>query len=149
MKNILIAILFLLVGCQEKSTEQEIAWEFSGFEKNDSLNPILHPTASLSFECPISSKKVAWEERNVLNPSAIVKDNKVYLFYRAQDINGTSRIGMAISLDGLRFKKSPAPVFYPDNDAMKIYEWNYKKTDNEKVVDRTIMLILSNLNFIK
>ena len=138
MKNILIAILFLLVGCQEKSTEQEIVWEFSGFEKNDSLNPILHPTASLSFECPISSKKVAWEERNVLNPSAIVKDNKVYLFYRAQDINGTSRIGMAISLDGLRFKKSPAPVFYPDNDAMKIYEWNYKKTDNESYLEDCI-----------
>ena len=58
MKNILIAILFLLVGCQEKSTEQEIVWEFSGFEKNDSLNPILQPTTSLSFECPISNKNI-------------------------------------------------------------------------------------------
>jgi predicted GH43/DUF377 family glycosyl hydrolase len=42
-----------------KRTEQEIVWEFSGFEKNDSLNPILHPTTSLSFEYPISNKNIA------------------------------------------------------------------------------------------
>ncbi|NND62355.1 MAG: glycosidase, partial [Flavobacteriaceae bacterium] len=70
-----------------------------------------------------------WEERNVLNPTAIVKDNRVYLFYRAQDSMGTSRIGMAISDDGLNFKKEPAPVFYPDLDSMKTYEWNYKKDE--------------------
>jgi predicted GH43/DUF377 family glycosyl hydrolase len=49
------------------------------------------------------------------------------MFYRAQDSLGTSRIGMAISEDGLNFEKMPSPVFFPDDDAMKVFEWNYKK----------------------
>ncbi|NND09778.1 MAG: family 43 glycosylhydrolase [Flavobacteriaceae bacterium] len=138
---ILKAILVIfIVGC--KNSEHNIdqanssTWTIEGFVKVDSLNPILTPSAGLSFTDPITKKKVNWEERNVLNPSAIVKDDKVYLFYRAQDLNGTSRIGMAISEDGLNFVKSEAPVFYPDLDDMKIYEWNYKKgTETENSED--------------
>lgn len=107
------------------------AWAFTEFEKVDSLNPILNPTADLTFNCPISKKQMQWEERNVLNPSAVVKGDSVYLFYRAQDLNGNSRIGLAVSFDGLHFKKSKLPVFYPDNDFMKKYEWNYKKILDE------------------
>ena len=64
-----------------------------------------------------------WEEKNVLNPSAIVKDGKVYLIYRAQDSAMTSRLGLAISEDGLHFKKQPTPILFPDNDSMNAYEW--------------------------
>ena len=135
MKNYLTItiILLILVGCKEPSQdnlvkpEEKNTWAMLDFVKVDSINPILKPTPSLSFECPLNKKEVFWEERNVLNPSAIVKNGKVYLFYRAQDKDGTSRIGMATSSDGLHFEKSPSPVFYPDNDAMKVYEWNYKK----------------------
>ena len=52
--------------------------------------------------------------------------------YRAQDLNGTSRIGMAISEDGLHFKKMEEPILFPDNDDMKVYEWNYKKSEAEQ-----------------
>jgi predicted GH43/DUF377 family glycosyl hydrolase len=45
---------------------------------------------------------------------------------------GTSRIGMAISEDGLNFKKMPEPIFFPDEDTMKVYEWNYKKGTTEQ-----------------
>mgnify|MGYP003388028871 CR=1 FL=1 len=138
MKKILgIGLLFLLIGCKENGLQhtqeatETSGWAFGTFEKTDSINPILNPTASLTFIDPISQRTVSWEARNVLNPSAIVKDDKVYLFYRAQDINGTSRIGLAISSDGLHFEKKPSPIFYPDNDAMKVYEWNYKKQDHE------------------
>ncbi len=126
-------ILIFLAGCQtyepapEPKTTQSKTWAFDGFEKVDSLNPVLSPSSSLSFICPISNKKINWEARNVLNPSAVIKGDLVFLFYRAQDKTGTSRIGLATSGDGLHFKKSPAPVFYPDNDVMKKYEWNYKK----------------------
>lgn len=94
------------------------------FVKVDSINPILEPQLNQVFQSPISDKMVRWEERNVLNPSAIVKDGKVYLIYRAQDKDMTSRLGLAISDDGLHFNKQPTPIFYPDNDAMKQYEWN-------------------------
>lgn len=138
MKNLIfVGVLFLIIGCEERVLhDHQLAmttknWEFAAFEKVDSLNPILNPTANLKFDCPITKGEIHWEQRNVLNPSAIVKGDQIYLFYRAQDLNGTSRIGLAISSDGLHFEKSPAPVFYPDNDSMKVYEWNYKKLSND------------------
>lgn len=143
IKNIycLFFLVLFISSCKVESINPETSsqntgnWAFSAFEKVDSLNPILNPTSDLEFECPISKNTRKWEERNVLNPSAIVKDDKVYLFYRAQDISGTSRIGLAVSSDGLIFEKQESPIFYPDNDSMKVYEWNYRKLNNSKIID--------------
>jgi predicted GH43/DUF377 family glycosyl hydrolase len=125
-----LVILLLIASCQNNSENiSKTHWAFPHFEKVDSLNPILNPSDTLTFQDPITNKMVKWEERNVLNPTAVVKDNKVYLLYRAQDLNGTSRIGMAVSSDGLHFEKESSPVFYPENDSMKVFEWNYKKDE--------------------
>jgi predicted GH43/DUF377 family glycosyl hydrolase len=35
----------------------------------------------------------------------------------------TSRLGLAVSDDGLHFTKEPSPVLYPDSDNMQQYEW--------------------------
>lgn len=124
-----VLVLLLLVSCKKNNPEIATAtkksndWAMLNFVKADSINPILAPEANQIFSCPISEKVVNWEERNVLNPSAIVKDGKVYLIYRAQDKDMTSRLGLAISEDGLHFKKQPSPIFYPKNDNMKSYEW--------------------------
>ncbi len=123
--------LIVLISCKEHKTDNN--WAFTSFEKQDSINPILSPSTNLKFTDPITGNSLKWEERNVLNPTAVVKDNKVYLLYRAQDVNGTSRIGMAVSKDGLHFEKMRSPVFYPDNDTMKVYEWNYKKDSTQQV----------------
>lgn len=146
MKSIFALLsLFLIVSCKIDSSknnalsvEIDNKWAFDSFEKVDSLNPILKPSPSQSFDCPISKKSINWEERNVLNPAAIVKGDTVYLFYRAQDKNGTSRIGLAKSTDGLHFVKSPQPVFFPDNDAMKVYEWNYRKLLTNKITEECV-----------
>ncbi len=49
------------------------------------------------------------------------------MLYRAQDKiglpGGTSRIGLAVSNNGLHFTRFPTPVLYPDNDAYKQLEW--------------------------
>ncbi|MES2373910.1 MAG: glycoside hydrolase family 130 protein [Bacteroidota bacterium] len=101
-------------------------WAMLGFVKNDSVNPVLSAGTN-TFMDPIWKKKVAWEEKDVFNPAIVVKDNKVYMLYRAQDKiglpGGTSRIGLAESSDGLHFTRSAEPVFFPDNDACKKYEW--------------------------
>jgi predicted GH43/DUF377 family glycosyl hydrolase len=80
-----------------------------------------------SFYLPNSKKEVKWEEKDVFNPAAVVRDGKVYLVYRAEDkigkFAGTSRLGLAISSDGLHFKKEAKPIFYPENDAQKSLEW--------------------------
>src|SRR6056297_3050921 len=130
--SIFLLSLVILTGCNTQNSSDNQpkyneSWAFPGFEKEDSLNPILKPSPDLTFVCPINKQAIRWEERNVLNPAAIVKDDKVYLFYRAQDVSGTSRIGLAVSTDGLHFEKQPEPVFYPDNDSMKSIEWNFRK----------------------
>lgn len=124
----LIIVAFLMSGCHNPGRETPVsegneAWTLSGFIKVDSINPILDPSAAQVFSCPVSGKAVKWEERNVLNPSAVVRDGKVYMIYRAQDEAMTSRLGLAVSDDGLHFTKEPAPVFYPASDNMTAYEW--------------------------
>ncbi len=116
------------VGCSIDKVDISIAdsrkpWVMDGFIKADAYNPILSPSQELIFEDPVTNEVLQWEGRNVLNPSAIVKDEKVYLIYRAQDSAMTSRIGLAISDNGIDFVKQESPIFYPDNDAMKKYEW--------------------------
>jgi predicted GH43/DUF377 family glycosyl hydrolase len=106
-----------------------------GFVKVDSINPILMPESSQMFSSPISNKTIQWEQRNVLNPSAVVREGKVYLIYRAQDNEMTSRLGLAISDDGLHFKKQGTPIFYPDNDNMKDYEWK-GGVEDPRIVER-------------
>ncbi|HOW10758.1 MAG TPA: glycoside hydrolase family 130 protein [Bacteroidales bacterium] len=121
-------LVLLLAGCSGipesvPHGKDFYKWALTGFEKADSINPILSPSADRIFTCPVAGKEVRWEERNVLNPTAVVKDGKVWLIYRAQDNEMTSRLGLAVSDDGLHFRKEPEPVFYPDNDSLKVYEW--------------------------
>ncbi len=97
------------------------------FKKLDQHNPVLTPDARAEFRCPVRGKRLLWEEKDVFNPAAVVKDGRVYLLYRGEDNvgkhAGTSRIGLATSTDGLHFERHPTPVFYPDNDALKVFEW--------------------------
>jgi len=124
-----IILLLILLGCNKSAPQKQLDttiekdWPMLDFVKVDSLNPILEPSTSQVFSCPLSNKDVHWEERNVLNPSAMVKDGKVYLIYRAQDNEMTSRLGLAISEDGLHFEKQASPIFYPSDDNMQTYEW--------------------------
>lgn len=62
-------------------------------------NPILTPRVEAA----------SFEKACVYNPAAIVKDNKVYLLYRAEDEyydRYVSRIGLALSEDGFRFERA-------------------------------------------
>jgi len=127
--KILIMTLILLQSCSNITHKTTVGpeindeWPLRGFVKADSINPILEPSDDQLFFCPLNKQEVRWEEKNVLNPSAVVKDDKVYMIYRAQDNQMTSRLGLAVSNDGLHFTKEPLPVFYPGIDTMQQYEW--------------------------
>src|SRR6202795_1756656 len=103
------------------------SWALLPFTKADEVNPVLIPDSTTEFFCPVRKAKVKWEEKDVFNPAAVVRNDTVFLLYRAEDkigkFAGTSRIGLAWSIDGLHFKKLSAPVLYPDNDPEKKYEW--------------------------
>jgi predicted GH43/DUF377 family glycosyl hydrolase len=105
----------------------EPTWTLGPFTRELHGEPILTPRADTRFTCPVSGRAVSWEEKDVFNPAAVVRNGLVHLLYRAQDRvghpAGTSRIGLATSPDGLRFERRTTPVLYPDNDALRAYEW--------------------------
>lgn len=104
-------------------------WALGGFVRPEKANPIITPNPSNQFDCPMQDKKIGWEESDVFNPAATVKDGKIYVLYRAEDNSATgigkrtSRIGLAESEDGIDMKRRKTPVMYPDKDNMKEYEW--------------------------
>ena len=119
-KFICLLLAISIVSCKVNPKKEKVKeWSLQNFVKVDSLNPILNPSGKEQFICPVTKQQTAWNERNVLNPAAVVKDGKVYLLFRSQDNNMTSRIGLAISDDGVHFTKQPEPVFYPLEDSMK------------------------------
>ncbi len=74
-------------------------------------NPVLSP-----------SRKNKWESAAVYNGTAIRKDGKIYLFYRAEQHyynKYISWIGLAISKNGLKFKRQKEPVIFPERSYEK------------------------------
>lgn len=86
-------------------------------------SPIIQPNPKSTFVDPVTEKPVHWEALHTFNPAAIVRNGKVVVLYRAEDDSGemkigghTSRLGMAVSDDGIHFTRLPEPVFYPEKD---------------------------------
>jgi len=123
---LLISGIFAIGSCT-RNLSDESTWTLQNFKKLDDHNPVLMPDNRSDFRCPIRKRNVRWEEKDVFNPAAVSKDGRIWLLYRAEDevgqFAGTSRIGLAESNDGLRFRRNEKPVLYPDNDDMKKYEW--------------------------
>lgn len=123
----LVVLILLSTGCTPKQSGSSSTWAIGPFVKVDSVNPIMGPIDSVSFKGPILNKQVKWEAKDVFNPACIVKEDTLFLLYRAEDsigkYNGTSRIGLAYSLDGLHFVRYRKPVLYPSNDEYSKYEW--------------------------
>lgn len=104
-------------------------WVIGPFTRPESGNPVITPKAT-TFTDPILRKPIQWEVLHTFNPAAIVRDEKVYVLYRAEDNSGsmdigmhTSRLGLAESADGIHFTRRAEPVFLPDNDDQKGREW--------------------------
>ncbi len=120
-------ILLLLSGVLLSASVVAQSWLIGPFSKHNADNPVLTPLATTTFDCPVRGETVNWEKKDVFNPAAVVRKGKIFLIYRAEDevgkYNGTSRIGLATSTDGVHFERMPKPVLYPDNDFMKKYEW--------------------------
>ena len=115
------------------------AWALLPFEKVDKANPVLLPDSTLQFHCPVRNQVVQWAAKDVFNPAAVVKNDTLFLIFRAEDkigkFAGTSRIGLAYSTDGLQFTKFPEPVLYPDKDDQNKWEWEGGCEDPRVVQD--------------
>ncbi|MBO0331078.1 glycoside hydrolase family 130 protein [[Muricauda] lutisoli] len=131
MRTAILFLSFLLLSLTNIfSQTKEKEWMLGPFKRPDNARPILQKDGASTFTDPITNKKVHWESMATFNPAAIVKEDSIYVLYRAEEKLGEkeigghrSRIGMATSSDGLRYNKWPAPVFYPKNDNQKTNEW--------------------------
>lgn len=110
---IMIAAL-LFSSCSESpepgaTAESDKNWQLGPFEKFEG-NPILTPQGD------------SWEAKDLFNPAAFSDGETITMLYRAEDStgvgdwNGTSRIGLATSSDGIYFERRPDPVYEPVDD---------------------------------
>jgi len=60
-----------------------------------------------------------FDSAGTFNPAVVKKDGQFVMLYRAQDRQGTSRLGYAISPDGIHFTRRPEPVLAPQTDYEK------------------------------
>ena len=60
-----------------------------------------------------------WESAGTFNPSVAVREGKIVMLYRAQDKQGTSRLGYAESSDGTHFTRRNDPVLTPTEEYEK------------------------------
>jgi predicted GH43/DUF377 family glycosyl hydrolase len=70
-------------------------------------NPVLSPQGN------------GFESAGTFNPAVVRADSKFVMLYRAQDRNGTSRLGYAESTDGIDFRRAPESVLSPEADYEK------------------------------
>lgn len=94
-----------------------------------SQQPVISPNAASVFPDPVSGKLTHWEALHTFNPAAVVRGGKIHVLYRAEDDSGAmaigghvSRLGLAVSADGVHFNRMPQPVFYPAKDAQESRE---------------------------
>jgi predicted GH43/DUF377 family glycosyl hydrolase len=136
--NVLL-VGFLATTCSTSTTEDDLTWAILPFEKVDEKNPVFLPDSQSLFFCPVREDTVHWEAKDVFNPATVVKDGKVHLIYRAEDFvgkhNGTSRLGLAISENGLDFERTGPPVFYPERDSFQYLEWE-GGVEDPRIVER-------------
>ncbi|MDE3251823.1 MAG: glycosidase [Bacteroidota bacterium] len=135
----------LLSSCEQlhhqladQPADADSTWALVPFVKEDAVNPVLVPGTG-SFLDPIWQKQVSWENKDVFNPAIAVRNDTLFMLYRAQDTiglpGGTSRIGLAYSTDGFHFTRAKEPVLYPEKDAFQKYEWQGGCEDPRMVED--------------
>jgi beta-1,2-mannosidase len=96
-----LAVLVLNIGAQESHRLPFGSW------RRLSESPIISPQGA------------TWESAGTFNPAVVAHGNEIVMLYRAQDKQGTSRLGYAASNDGVHFTRRAEPVLSPEADYEK------------------------------
>jgi len=62
----------------------------------------------------LSPRGEGFESAGVFNPAVVKQGGEFVMLYRAQDRQGTSRLGYATSSDGVHFNRRAEPVLWPE-----------------------------------
>src|SRR5579864_9493723 len=96
LKRVLPVLALLLVAAAQPG--QRVPF---GELRRLSDNPVLTPQGE------------TWESAGTFNPAVVARGDKIVMLYRAQDHQGTSRLGYAESSDGMHFTRRSEPVLSP------------------------------------
>ncbi|APG61045.1 glycoside hydrolase family 130 protein [Christiangramia salexigens] len=140
-RNYVSLLAALTISFSGIAQEVEKDWMLGPFTRFTQEKPIISSDTTTTFNDPMTGKVVNWESMATFNPAAIVKDGEIHVFYRAEERVGedgigthTSRLGLATSKDGVNYDRKDKPVFYPDNDDQKKYEWT-GGTEDPRIVE--------------
>jgi predicted GH43/DUF377 family glycosyl hydrolase len=136
LRSFLYSALFLVLpapGFCQANLSFPPDWAIGPFTRPVN-EPIIKPRPESIFNDPLlagsDAGKIHWEALHTFNPAAVVRNGKVFVLYRAEDDSGTmqigmhtSRLGLAVSDDGIHFGRTPQPVFFPAEDGQKAREW--------------------------
>jgi len=75
------------------------------------LSLVRHPSSPLLYPNPLHQ----WESLNVFNCAVTQHNGLFHMHYRAQGVDFVSRIGYAVSEDGLNWNRMEQPVLSPHN----------------------------------
>ncbi len=127
---------------ERRSDAAKARWMLGPFSRPEDAQPVITARPESVFDDPILGKPVHWEALHTFNPAAVVRDGKVYVLYRAEDDSGTmqigmhtSRLGLAVSEDGVHFTREATPVFYPAKDSEQAREWP-GGTEDPRIIER-------------
>jgi predicted GH43/DUF377 family glycosyl hydrolase len=82
-----------------------------------------HPASPILKPNPFNE----WEALNVFNCAVVHHNDLFHMFYRAQGADYVSRIGYAVSTDGVRFNRLQQPIFHPET------EWETRGVEDPRV----------------
>src|SRR5256885_16345456 len=91
------SLSLLALAAAHSASAQSRDWMFGPFEKPSGVNPIISPSSAATFLSPMTDSVVRWEELATFNPAAVVRNGKVYVLYRAEDVTGKREIGFHTS----------------------------------------------------
>ena len=100
MHRIFGRLSFLVLAVLLLAAQKDARLPF-GVWHRASDTPILAPRGS------------GWEAAGTFNPAVVVRGDKIVMLYRAQDKQGTSRLGWAESSDGIHYTPRDQPVLSP------------------------------------
>lgn len=99
------------------------------------------------IDAPILFPKLPWEKRCIEAPSVVCHDGKLYMFYAGAYNNQPQQIGVAVSEDGIRWKRLFDAPFLPNGQAG---EWNSSESGHPHIFadnnGRTILFYQGNDN---
>jgi predicted GH43/DUF377 family glycosyl hydrolase len=101
LRIVVLFALFVGLAAQEKGRTPFGSWHRA------SEVPVIAPRGN------------GWESSGTFNPAVVQRGDKIVMLYRAQDKQGTSRLGYAESTDGVQFTRRDQPVLSPEADYEK------------------------------